>query len=227
MDIPAEWTFKRPEIAAAFDRHVREQLPWYDLATGIVAHVGRHFIPEGGLVVDIGASTGNIGRALARTLEARKAELIAVDNSADMAERYDAPGKLVVKDVREFDYLSVAPDLIVSFLCLMFVPVPHRRPLIARMIRSLRPGGAAIIFDKTPSLPGYLGTVMYRLALSAKYEAGAKPEEIIAKELSLAGSQRPLDPLEIPEFVEIFRFGDFAGFLYQRPAIEAPRGQTI
>lgn len=39
-------------------------------------------------------------------------------------------------------------------------------------------------------------------------------DEIVAKELSLAGVQRPLRRTEIPErAVEIFRFGDFAGWI--------------
>ena len=30
MDIPREWTFENTKVASGFDRHVREQLPWYD-----------------------------------------------------------------------------------------------------------------------------------------------------------------------------------------------------
>ena len=56
MDIPREWTFENTDVASGFDRHVREQLPWYDLVTGAVAHIARHYIPKDGLVYDIGAS---------------------------------------------------------------------------------------------------------------------------------------------------------------------------
>ena len=48
---------------------------------------------------------------------------------------------------------------------------------------------------------------------------GAKtPDEIIAKELSLAGVQRPLSEEELPGFTPVFRFGDFAGWLYEKAA---------
>lgn len=90
--IPTNWTFRDESVAAGFERHVREQLPWYDLATGAVAHVARHYVPEFGLVYDLGASTGNIGRALAPTLKARSANLIAIEASAEMSAIYDAPG---------------------------------------------------------------------------------------------------------------------------------------
>ncbi len=218
LAVPAEWTFKSKAVAAAFDSHVREQLPWYDIATGIVSHLARSYVPRGGVVVDVGASTGNVGRAIAPTLEARDASLIAIDASAEMATVYAAPGQFVVIDAADFDFAAKKPDLIVCFLALMFVPVAVRRPLVERMKAALVPGGAVVVFDKTVPSPGYLGTVAFRLTLAAKYEAGARAEEVIAKELSIAGLQRPMTLDELPGFVEVFRFGDFAGFVYERAA---------
>jgi tRNA (cmo5U34)-methyltransferase len=55
------------------------------------------------------------------------------------------------------------------------------------------------------------------LTLAGKVAAGVPAEEIVAKELSLGGVQRPLDPRELgPGFIEWFRFGDFAGWLAER-----------
>ena len=159
LTLPGEgrWTFENAEIAAAFDQHVREQLPWYDIATGIVAAVGRQFIPEAGLVVDVGASTGNIGRALAPTLLSRRAEFVALEPAAEMAARYAGPGRLIECDATEFDFDGA--DLIVCFLVLMFIPVAKRRPLIERMIDGLRPGGALVIIDKIEPRGGDVGAL--------------------------------------------------------------------
>lgn len=220
LEIPANWTFKSPEVAAHFDKHVREQLPWYALATGLVAHLARHYIPEGGAVIDLGASTGNIGRALSETLDVRRARLVAVDNSADMAATYAGPGSIVVDDARRFDFAKEEPDLIIAFLVLMFVPVADRADLVRRMRAAVRPGGAVVVFDKMEPIGGHAGSAIYRLTLAAKHEAGALADEIIAKELSLAGVQRPMSAAELTDFMPVFRFGDFAGWLYERPAIE-------
>jgi tRNA (cmo5U34)-methyltransferase len=214
--IPPEWTFRSPELAGAFDRHVREQLPWYDLATGAVAHFARHYVPQDGVIIDVGCSTGNIGRALQPMLEARGARLIGIDSSAEMANVYDGPGEFVVSDVREFDFEARRPDLVVCFLALMFVPVADRAGLVSRIVGAVRLGGAVIVFDKFEPRQGYLGVANYRLTLAAKYEAGAPPEEIIRKELSIAGLQRPLSERDLPDFVEIFRFGDFAGLIAEK-----------
>lgn len=211
--VPGEWTFRDRRVARAFDSHVREQLPWYDLATGIVAHVARHYVPQGGTIIDVGASTGNIGRALADVVEKRCVTFIPIDSSPDMLDVYDGPGRLEIADAVAFDFAPQQPDLVICFLALMFVPVKYRRALVERIVASIHQGGAVIVFDKVESRGGYLGTISYRLALAAKHEAGASADEVIAKELSLAGIQRPMKADELDGFVEIFRFGDFAGFV--------------
>lgn len=133
IDIPKEWSFENARVAKAFNHHVREQLPWYDLVTGAVAHIARHFIPQGGLVYDIGASTGNIGKALVDTLAQRQAKLVPIEPSAEMCAEYSGPGKenLVQMDACAFDYESF--DVAICYLVMMFMPVGARREFIAKL----------------------------------------------------------------------------------------------
>jgi tRNA (cmo5U34)-methyltransferase len=217
MKIPHDWTFKSAEVAAGFDKHVHEQLPWYDLTTGVIAHVARHYIPEGGMVYDIGASTGNIGKALSDTLETRHARFVALDNSESMKANYSGPGSLTVSNALTFEYEPF--DFAVCFLVLMFIPPSKRAGLIAKLRAQTNPGGALVVFDKCQPVHGYVATVMSRLALAGKVSAGVDAREIIAKELSLAGVQRPIDPRELGgDAQEIFRFGDFAGWVIESPS---------
>jgi tRNA (cmo5U34)-methyltransferase len=217
MDIPRNWTFENTSIAENFDRHVKEQLPFYQLATGAVAHIARHYVPRGGLVYDIGASTGNIGRALASILEDREAELVPIEASTDMALLYTGPGaeSLICGDAMEVDYDAF--DVAVIFLTLMFMPVAERGGWLAKLCAKMRPGGAIILFDKCVATRGYAATVLWRLTLAGKMAAGVEPSEIIAKELSLGGVQRPLCRKELPACaVEWMRFGEFAGWLIEK-----------
>lgn len=214
FNVPANWTFNDESVAAGFERHVREQLPWYDLATGAVAHVVRHYLPERGRIYDIGASTGNIGRAIEATLEARGAELIPVEASREMAARYAGPQRsnLILSDVLDISFQPF--DVAVLFLTMMFVPVPDRPDLVTMLRGSVRPGGAIVIVDKTEPATGYAATVLWRLALAGKVAAGVPPADIVAKELSLSGVQRPVDPdIFGPYALEFFRFGEFAGWI--------------
>jgi len=212
LGIPQNWTFRSRAVAKHFDRHVREQLPWYDLATNAVAHFGRHYIPRGGTVYDIGASTGNIGLALKDTLDQRQARFIAIEESREMADRYQGPPELVVADAVTFEYEPF--DFAVCFLVLMFLPVDTRASFLRRLQGLTKFGGALVIVDKVQMPAGYVGTAFSRLTLQQKLAVGAKPDDILRKELSLAGYQRPLDPRLFPATARtFFQLGEFAGWI--------------
>lgn len=216
LHIPKTWTFRSRNVADNFEAHVNEQLPWYQLATDAVAHVVRHYLPEHGMIYDIGASTGNIGRAITPTLESRKATLIALEESAEMITRYRGPGTVTRARAQEFDYQLF--DVAVLFLVLMFLPVADRKPLMDKLRRRLNKGGAIIVFDKALSGAGYFGTVMRRLTISWKLTNGAKPDDIVAKELSLAGVQRPINPRILGrDAIQFFTFGEFSGWVIESP----------
>lgn len=215
MNIPETWTFESPEVASEFDAHVREQLPWYDLVTDAINQIGRHFIPERGRVYDIGASQGNVGRALQPTLRERGADLYSIEPSPDMCKLWRGPGHLVCERAEEYEFEPY--DFAVTMLALMFVPPASVPALLARLVARIRPGGALVIVERTLPAAGYMSIVSSRLTLAAKAAAGAPADQIVAKELSLAGVQRPLDPRLLAKFgaVEWFRFGDFAGYVIE------------
>lgn len=207
-----DWTFHG--FAKKFDTHVREQLPWYPLASAAVGLIARHYIPKNGVVYDLGASTGNMGRVLAPTLLERGAKLTALDECLDMVAAYDAPGRALAADMARFDYQPF--DVAVAFLSLMFLSVSERRKLLSRLRQKLRTGGAIIVVDKEVSPGGYMATVLSRLTWAMKYGTGVPPAEIATKELQLAGIQRPLHYNELgPDAIEVFRYGDFAGWVIE------------
>ena len=215
MQIPTDWTFKNRSVADNFDRHVREQLPWYDLATGAVAHTVRHYLPCDGRMYDIGCSTGNISRLIADSAEARNATVIGIDNSSEMIDNWDGYGTVETADATTYTYQPF--DVAVLFLVLMFIPVATRQKYVSDLCDQCRPGGAIIIVDKVGDYDGYLGTVMHRLTMAGKVATGTTSEAIVQKELSLSGIQRPIDPrTELPTgFREFFRFGEFVGLIYE------------
>lgn len=219
MKIPQNWTFDRPDVAAGFDLHVREQLPWYDLLTGAVAHVIRHYLPDNGLIYDIGASTGNIGASVAETINVRNARIVAIEKSPDMAAIYRGPGECIVGDALTFDFEPY--DVAVCFLVLMFLPTSERKEWLQQLANKAKPGGALIIADKTADQAGYISTVLHRLTLAGKAASGVDAKEIMQKELSLSGVQRPIRSSIVeniaPRPIELFRFGEFACWVAERP----------
>lgn len=217
MKIPTDWTFKNKEIADNFDFHVRQQLPWYDLATGLISHCIRHYLPENGLIYDIGCSTGNLELSIDDILKKRNATMVPIDNSDEMRQMYRGNSQVVIADAHSFDYQDY--DVAVCFLTLMFLGVSERAELIKKLQQKIKNGGCLIVFDKTITEDGYLSTVLHRATIAGKIASGAESSEVIAKELSLGGIQRPLSARFIRynmiTAVEIFRFGEFAGWILE------------
>lgn len=213
MKIPdlGEWTFENDDIADNFDVHVREQLPWYDLATSAIAHICRHYLPECGVMYDIGASTGNLTKVLKRIIVKRQVKVIAIEPSENMVKKYSGLGSCVTEKAEDHDYQNF--DVAVLFLTMMFVKVSERKNLICKLKNKCNYGGAIIILDKSVALNGYFATVMSRLTLAGKVESGIEPVDIIKKELSLSGVQRPFNPDMISGAMEFFKYGEFSGWL--------------
>jgi tRNA (cmo5U34)-methyltransferase len=213
MKIPNNWTFKSNEVADGFDRHVREQLPWYDLMAGAAAHIARHYIPEDGRVLDLGCSTGNMGQLLADTLALRRVDFIPVDNSPQMIQIYAGPGTPILADFAHWTIPEY--DVAICFLSLMFVAPRDRDGLLSALRLQMRPGGALIIVDKAEARGGYIGTILARLTLAGKVSSGTSADEIVAKELSLIGVQRPLEARHLTDATQVFQFGEFAGWIIE------------
>ena len=104
MKIPSKWTFNSNDVADNFDSHVREQLPWYDIVSNAIAHIGNHYIPDNGTVYDIGASTGNIEHVLSDVLDQRNVRFIPVEKSPEMAKKYTGKHDVVEADATEIQF---------------------------------------------------------------------------------------------------------------------------
>lgn len=85
------------EILSGHQRHA------VAVAMGAMGLIARQYIPKGGKVYDLGASTGNVGRVLAPVLEARGATLTALDECPDI-QRPLYPGELGEDAVEVFRF---------------------------------------------------------------------------------------------------------------------------
>lgn len=210
-----DWTFNTKEIAETFDSHVREQLPWYDLASETVAMILRNYVREEGVVYDIGTSTGNIPQRIEKLAEERRLEIYGIDCSGHMAEKFKAQyGEVICADARDYDYYPFAAA--VCFLTISFFPVDDRKEFLAHLLASCERGGVIVIVDKFGATGGYAGTVLRRITTWWKLKTGATSSDILAKDLSLSGVQRPLSREDLPEHaVQFFQLGEFQGWIIE------------
>jgi len=217
----SSWTFETPEIAAGFDAHVREQLPWYDMVTDAVVYITRNYLTEYGGIVDIGASTGNMVDKLLPLVSERSADIVAIEKSVPMfnvlEKKYRHSDCVVTENVDVTNSQLPKADVYIVFLTMMFLPIESRKALINSMRANCKRGGAIVVVDKVCDHGGYFATVLKRLTMQFKLQQGVKPEDVLNKEMSLAGVQIPLDPAMLGEDAKLFfRMGEFAGWVIER-----------
>jgi tRNA (cmo5U34)-methyltransferase len=208
-----DFKFSGQMIGNNFNSHVREQLPFYEMLTNAVTMIVRNYLPENGLVYDIGASTGNITANIKDFAISRNATVESIERSEEMAKTWGGYGVIHTADAKDFNYQEF--DVCICFLVLMFLSIEERTKLLIKLKSKLKQGGIIIIVDKLLVDGGYFGTVMRRLTLDWKLKNGATPEQIITKELSLSGVQRPMTEDEFIGGREFFKFGEFVGWVIE------------
>ena len=208
-----DFIFTGSMVGGNFDSHVREQLPFYDLVTDSVSMIIRNYLPQNGLLYDIGASTGNVTKSVESVILDRNARAVSIDSSEDMINTWKGVGESVTADGVTYPYEEF--DVAVCFLVLMFMTIEQRKALLHTLYKKKKQGGVIIVVDKLLVQGGYFGTVMRRLTFDWKLKNNAKPEDIIKKELSLAGVQRPMTKEEIITGQEFFRLGEFVGWVVE------------
>lgn len=218
--IPEVWTFKDDAVSNSFQYHVNHQLPWYNTCTEFVQSLVTSYVGEHGLVYDIGASKGNVTKALIPLFETKEITCIPIEPSAQMLEHYQGAGHprcMTIKDFMESEGLKPF-DVAVCFLSCMFMTASERRYMLNQLKHACKDGGVIIIVDKEVPKKGYLATAFSRARQQLKANQGVPHSEIAAKELSLAGVQRPIDPaIELgDDWVEFFRMGEFVGWVYEK-----------
>jgi len=209
------WTFESREVANKFDKHVREQLPWYDMITDAVVYITRNYLTEGNRVVDIGASTGNLSRKLLPLANERKGRVLAIEKSLQMCNNMVGMEEIGVMNADITDIDIPEAQVYILFLTMMFIPVDKRQRLLDAIQDKAKVGGCLIIVDKICDHGGYFSTVMKRLTWHWKIQQGAEAEDIINKEMSLVGVQIPIDNYFLDDAKEFFRMGEFAGWVIE------------
>lgn len=226
-ETPEAWTFKCDAVAEKFEDHVREQLPWYDVLSRYVCDLAISFLPRGGVLYDIGASTGNITSLLEADLLSKEAVAVSIEPSHQMSHRWGGNGALWTIEAENIDFMRQRPDVAIMFLTIMFMKPSEREDFLDKLFEAVTPGGAVIIVDKGYLHHGPVQVACKAAQLAGKRRAGTPGDAYVTKELSLRGEQRPTDDQAILELAvehgfvgePIFRFGEFYGILLVKRAV--------
>jgi tRNA (cmo5U34)-methyltransferase len=184
-----ELGFSFARFAEGFDQHIRQSIRGYaDLLSDCVA-LSEYFIEDATVAFDIGCSTGTFLREVRNKNHARcpRARYIGIDIETKFGKNWEkmrqAGLELNVADIRS---CSIPSDcsFVTSIFSMQFIPEADRQRVTDQIYRSLLPGGAMIVAEKTlsrmPKLNDMLTFIHYDFKRRSFTEA-----EILEKERSL------------------------------------------
>lgn len=191
----ANWRFSG-EVAEHFDDHVSKSVPFYQAGHDVICELSDFFIKPGSVCYEVGCSTGMLTLRLADHCQSKAdARFIGIDIEPDMIEI--ASSRIgeragVTFDVDDALQTSFEPaDLIVCYYTVQFIRPSERQRLVDRLYRSLRWGGALVMFEKVRGADGRFQDIMARMYDEYKLSKGYTPEEILSKSRSLKGVMEP------------------------------------
>ena len=142
------------QVAAVFADMIQRSAPGYQTIISAIGLLAERFAQDNSHCYDLGCSLGAASFIMRRHITASNVNIIAVDNSAAMLQRFrgylsdsDAAAiTLVCDDIRQQE-ISCASVVVLNFT-LQFIPLADRLPLLQTIYQGMLPGGILILSEK-------------------------------------------------------------------------------
>ena len=191
----SSWTFGG-DVAKKFDSHIKKSIPFYKESHNLICRISDYFLKDNSVFYEIGVSTGELFRKVAKRHSNKKIEFIGIDSEERMIKKAKTKIKkskfikLKSADITKIKKLKKS-NLIVSHYCIQFIPIFERQKLIKKIYNSLNNNGCFIMFEKIRSHNPRFQDISTNIYTDFKLEQGYTPEEIIVKNNSLKGVLEP------------------------------------
>lgn len=224
----ANWDFSGKTVKN-FDIHIKQSVPMYEEGQNIICNLSDFFVKNDSVIYDLGTSTGEVLFKLAEHNKHKgNAKFIGIDCIEEMIEKaITKQNKIDISNIEfqldnilEYDFEK--SDLIVSYYTIQFIRPSERQRLIDKIYKSLKWGGAFIIFEKVRGPDARFQDIITSLYKDYKISKGFNADEILSKERSLKGVLEPfstqgnLDMLKRAGFIDIMtimKYINFEGFI--------------
>lgn len=190
----SSWSFAG-DVYSSFDEHIQQSIPAYSEAHQFIAALSDFFVHPGGVIYELGTSTGVLANRLALRHKDKVSEVIGLDIENAMiteaTRRYANVEKLsfIEADLASFRFRKC--DFAVSYCTLQFMRKSERRAVLRSLHSALAEGGAFVLFEKTREDSGIAQDLMSQIYVDFKEDRGFNASQIIAKTQSLRSVLEP------------------------------------
>jgi len=200
--------------AIVFDDMLERSVPFYDEVQRMTAELVRSFIRDDANIYDLGCSTGTTLELLARSVKARKVNMVGLDLSEPMLEKarvklakVNIAGRLDFKkaDLNE-DFEIKNACVAIMFLTLQFVRPLNRDKLMKRIYEGLNDNGCFILVEKILGNNSLFNRLYIDLYYDFKKRRGYSQMEIAQKREAL---ENVLIPYRLDENIELLKRNGF------------------
>ncbi|WP_433235479.1 methyltransferase domain-containing protein [Streptosporangium sp. CA-135522] len=192
------WEFTS-HVAEVFDDHVRASVPFYDAIQDLVAETTDWLVPAGGLVADLGASTGASALRILQRHPGRGIRFALYDEQPAMLDQArlaidELGGHEVTFNVTRIQEAPLAhadADLTLALFTLQFLPQQERLDALRLARAYSKEMGALIVAEKIRPVDGRWAEIGQDVAHDYKAAHGISDSAIRAKARALRGVLRP------------------------------------
>lgn len=194
---PGGWKFTK-EVTDVFDEHVTASVPFYPMIQDIVAEATDWLIPNNGVYVDIGASTGTTAERIAVRHPERRIRAYLYDEVPDMLDRAQAKlsgyKNLAVerKALNVTAHMDHVPsDLATALFTLQFIAPEQRGKVLSDLHHRSKASGALIVAEKIRPVNALWAEIANDASHDFKADHGLSDTAIRQKAKALRGVLRP------------------------------------
>ncbi len=192
-------------VAQVFDDMINRSVPLYQECVQRQAELAVQFYQKGTRIYDLGCSHGNFGMTFYALMKQTAFDMVAVDSSRHMLERYahrlkeknTASAVSLICDLAENIVIDNA-SVVVLNLTLQFIPPSRRQALIQSIYDGLCPGGLLLLTEKIIHENNEINLLQQQYYKKFKRENGYSEMEISQK-------RDALEDVLVPDTLEIHR----------------------
>ncbi len=191
------------KVADVFPDMIKRSVPGYPLTISMISVLADNYVQDGSNIYDLGCSLGAVTFAIQQSVNNKKCNIIAVDNSKAMLDACSKidfqkkPGIEIQFQQDDITHVEIKnASVIVLNFTLQFVPPGMRQTLLENIYHGLLPGGVLILSEKIHFDDENEDFTMTELHHHMKELNGYEKMEI-------ANKREALEKVLIPETIEV------------------------